>query len=98
MFTKVEAARALSRAAFFYNSQTLPPRTEYSIAAKIFCTQAAYDVASAAVQLHGGYGLSKEYLVEKIFRDARAALIEDGANEVLGLHGGRVISARYGEG
>ena len=98
MFTKVEAARALSRAAFLYNSQTLPPRTEYSIAAKTFCTQAAYDVASAAVQLHGGYGLSKEYVIEKIFRDARAALIEDGTNEVLGLHGGRVIAARYGNG
>jgi alkylation response protein AidB-like acyl-CoA dehydrogenase len=98
MFTKVEAARTLSRAAFLYNTQTLPPRTEYSIAAKIFCTQAAYEVASAAVQLHGGYGLSKEYVIEKLFRDARAALIEDGTNEVLGLHGGRLITARYGNG
>jgi alkylation response protein AidB-like acyl-CoA dehydrogenase len=98
MFTKVEAARTLSRAAFVYNAQTLPPRTEYSIAAKIFCTQTAYEVASTAVQLHGGYGLSKEYVIEKLFRDARAALIEDGTNEVLGLHGGRLIAARYGNG
>jgi len=96
MFTKVETARTLSRAAFVYNAQTLPPRTEYSIAAKVFCTQAAYEVASTAVQLHGGYGLSKEYLVEKLFRDARAALIEDGTNEVLGLHGGRILAHRYG--
>ncbi len=96
MFTKVEAARALSRAAYVYNAQTMPPRTEYSIAAKVFCTQAAYEVASAAVQLHGGYGLSKDYLVEKLFRDARAALIEDGTNEVLGLAAARMLTARYG--
>jgi alkylation response protein AidB-like acyl-CoA dehydrogenase len=96
MFTKVEAARALSRAAFVYNAQTMPPRTEYSIAAKVYCTQAAYEVASAALQLHGGYGLSKDYLIEKLFRDARAALIEDGTNEVLGLAAGRMITRRYG--
>jgi alkylation response protein AidB-like acyl-CoA dehydrogenase len=96
MFTKVEAARRLSRAAFVYNSQTMPPATEYSIAAKVFCTQAAFEVTSAALQLHGGYGLSKECLVEKLFRDARAALIEDGTNEVLSLAGARMLINRYG--
>jgi alkylation response protein AidB-like acyl-CoA dehydrogenase len=60
----------LARAAYVYNVQTMPPRTEYSIAAKVFCTQAAYDVASAAVQLHGGCRVSKAYLVEKLFRAA----------------------------
>ncbi|MFQ5665553.1 MAG: acyl-CoA dehydrogenase family protein [Candidatus Binatia bacterium] len=96
MFTRVEAARALSRAAFVYNAQTMPPATEYSIAAKVFCTEAAFHVASAAVQIHGGYGLSKEYVVEKLFRDARAALIEDGTNEVLGLAAARMLTRRYG--
>jgi alkylation response protein AidB-like acyl-CoA dehydrogenase len=96
MFTKVEAARRLSRAAFVYNSQTLPPATEYSIAAKVFCTQAAFDVSSTALQIHGGYGLSKEYVVEKLFRDARASLIEDGTNDVLGLAAARMLVARYG--
>ena len=35
----------------------------------------------------GGYGLSKEYHIEKLFRDARAAMIEDGVNETLALGG-----------
>jgi alkylation response protein AidB-like acyl-CoA dehydrogenase len=87
MFTKVEACRALSRAAMTYNHATMPPATEYSIAAKTFCTEAAFEVASSAVQLHGGNGLSKEYPIEKIFRDARASLIEDGSNDILALVG-----------
>jgi alkylation response protein AidB-like acyl-CoA dehydrogenase len=94
MFTRVEAARALSRAAMIYNHATLPPATQYSIAAKTFCTEAAFEVASSAVQLFGGNGLSREYPVEKIFRDARASLIEDGSNDVLALVGiERILAA-----
>lgn len=83
MFMKVEAARALSRSAWIYNSNTTPPAVQYSIASKVYCTQAAFEVASDAVQIFGGCGVSKEYPIEKIFRDARAALIEDGANDSL---------------
>jgi len=50
-------------------------------------TETAFKVASEAVQIHGGNGLSKEYVVEKIMRDARASMIEDGTNEVLLLRG-----------
>ena len=39
------------------------------------------------MQIYGGNGLSREYPVEKLFRDARASMIEDGCNEVLGLIG-----------
>jgi alkylation response protein AidB-like acyl-CoA dehydrogenase len=85
MFTRVEACRALSRAAFVYNHATLPPATEVSIASKTFCTEAALEVSSSALQLFGGNGLSREYPVEKLFRDARASLIEDGSNDILGL-------------
>jgi len=52
-------------------------------------------VANDAVQLFGGYGLSKEYLIEKIFRDARASLVEDGCNEVLALAGMQAVQANY---
>ncbi len=83
MFMKIEAARALSRAAMIYNFNNTPPLTQYSIAAKVFCTNTAFEVAHAAVQMFGGLGVSKEYPVEKFFRDARAALIEDGANDSL---------------
>lgn len=85
MFTRVEACRALSRAAMVYNHATLPPATEYSIAAKTFCTEAAFEVASSALQLFGGNGLSRAYPIEKVFRDARASLIEDGSNDILAL-------------
>jgi len=87
MFMKVEAARALSRAAIVYNYNNTPPSIEYSIASKVFCTNTAFEVANDAVQIFGGYGMSKEYAIEKIFRDARAALIEDGANDSLMITG-----------
>ncbi len=83
MFMKIEAARSLSRAAMIYNYSNTPPLVQYSIAAKVFCTQTAFEVASDAVQLFGGSGVSREYPVEKFFRDARAGLIEDGANDSL---------------
>jgi alkylation response protein AidB-like acyl-CoA dehydrogenase len=95
MFTKVEASRALSRAALQYNSTTMPPAPRYSIAAKVFGTQAAFEVSSDALQLHGGYGLAKGMLIEKLFRDARASLIEDGTNEVLSLAGARRVIDSY---
>lgn len=85
MFRKIEAARALSRAALVYNLSNTPPLTQYSIASKTYCTQVAFEVASEAMQLHGGYGVTKEYPIEKIFRDARAGMIEDGSNDILAL-------------
>jgi len=85
MFTKVEAARALSRAVSEYNSMKMPPVLRHAIAAKVFATEASFEVASDAVQLFGGYGLSKDFLIEKLFRDARASTIEDGVNDVLAL-------------
>ncbi len=87
MFMKVEAARSLSRSVMIYNYNNTPPQVEYSIASKVFCTKVAFEVASDAIQIFGGYGLCKEYPVEKFFRDARAALIEDGANDSLMITG-----------
>ena len=55
---------------------------------KTFCTQTAFEVASEAVQIFGGNGLTREYPIEKILRDARAAMIEDGCNEMLRIVGG----------
>ncbi len=84
MFSQVEAARSLSRRVAIYNT-TQPPQVQYSIASKVFCTNASFEVASAALQIYGGNGLSREYPIEKVLRDARASLIEDGCNEILGL-------------
>ncbi len=84
MFMKVEAARALARRVAIYNSSN-PPLVQYSIASKVFVTTTAFEVASEAVQMFGGNGLTREYPVEKLLRDARASMVEDGCNEVLGI-------------
>lgn len=86
MFVKVEAARALAWRAMLYNA-TNPPLVQYSIASKVMATSTAFEVASMAVQIFGGNGLSREYPAEKLLRDARASMIEDGCNEVLSLVG-----------
>jgi alkylation response protein AidB-like acyl-CoA dehydrogenase len=98
MFTKVEACRALSRAVTVYNSSSGKPSLEHAIAAKTFCTQASFEVTSDALQVFGGNGLSKEYPIEKLFRDARASLIEDGTNDVLSLAGARKLIAASASG
>jgi len=87
MFTQVEAARALARKVSLMGA-VAPPPVQYSIASKTYCTNTAFEVASAAVQIFGGNGLSREYPIEKLLRDARASMIEDGCNEVLGIVGG----------
>jgi alkylation response protein AidB-like acyl-CoA dehydrogenase len=84
MFRRVEAARGLNRRVVEYNAVNLP-KLQYAIASKVTSTTTAFDVASSAIQIFGGNGLSREYPVEKLMRDARASMIEDGCNDVLGL-------------
>ncbi|MDY6933328.1 MAG: acyl-CoA dehydrogenase family protein [Spirochaetota bacterium] len=95
MFAKVETCRALSRAVMNFTLNTSPPLVEYSIAAKTMTTQLCFEVTNEAVQMLGGNGLTREYHTEKLFRDARSALIEDGNNEVLAMGGGKVIAETY---
>ena len=85
MFTMVEAARAATRRMTMYNAVSQPPSAAHAVACKCFSTETAFQVASEAIQILGGYGLTKEYPIEKMFRDARAAMIEDGINETLSL-------------
>jgi alkylation response protein AidB-like acyl-CoA dehydrogenase len=91
MFRKVEASRALARRAAIFNGTENELALIGAISAKITATQTAFDVANDALQMFGGNGLSREYPVEKILRDARAALIEDGSNEVLAIKGGSML-------
>ncbi|MGO9021802.1 MAG: acyl-CoA dehydrogenase family protein [Syntrophobacteraceae bacterium] len=95
MFSRVETCRALSRAAANLNFNVSPPVAEYSLLAKTMATQMCFENAHEAVQLLGGNGLTKEYLAEKLFRDARATLIEDGNNETLERHGGHILFESY---
>lgn len=85
MYRKVEAARALAWATHLANAAGPTPDLTAAIAAKVTCTQTAFEVASDALQIFGGNGISREYPIEKMLRDARISMIEDGCNETLGL-------------
>jgi alkylation response protein AidB-like acyl-CoA dehydrogenase len=87
MFKKVEAARAYVRRLAAYNSVNPPGSPQHAIAGKILSTETAVQVAAEAIQIYGGNGLSKEYPIEKIYRDAKASMIEDGENSALALTG-----------
>ncbi|MCZ7576428.1 MAG: acyl-CoA dehydrogenase family protein [Dehalococcoidia bacterium] len=86
MFMRVNASRALSRKAN-QRLQSGLPTVHYSMAAKVFATRTAFDVASDASELCGAMGMVKGVLVEALMRDARAALIEDGSNDTLSIAG-----------
>lgn len=95
MFSRVETSRALARAVAGVNLDNPAPFTEYSMAAKVTNTELSFQNTNEAVQLFGGYGLTREYHVEKLFRDARACLIEDGTSEMLARKGGVILSETY---
>ncbi len=96
MFVRVEQARALSRAVMCgQGASGGSGGLAHAIAAKVTCTETAFQVASQAVQVHGAMGLAKELFVEKLLRDTRSALIEDGVNEFLSLVGARHVIDSY---
>ncbi len=98
MFRKVEAARALNHRVLHYNHTAAVPALQGSIASKITSTQTAFEVASEAIQMHGGNGLTRAYPVEKLMRDARSSMIEDGCNELLAIKGGGYLVDDAGPG
>lgn len=81
METKVEASRLL-----VYNAATLKDNGQpFSVAAamaKLFAAETAMEVTTKAVQLHGGYGYTREYPVERMMRDAKITEIYEGTSEV----------------
>ena len=85
MFRQVQAAKALSRQVTLYNSINAPAMLHLAVASKVTSTNTAFEVASSALQIFGGNGLSREYPIEKLLRDARASMIEDGCNDLLSL-------------
>jgi butyryl-CoA dehydrogenase len=81
MDTELEAARWLTYRAAWLSEQ--PGRhSRASAEAKLFASEVANRIAAAAVQLHGGYGYSREYGVERIYRDVRVTTIYEGTSEV----------------
>ena len=75
--TKVEAARLLLYRAASNAAMGFPSRFESS-AGKLFANEMALEVTDLALQLHGGYGFSREFPVERLLREARGMLLGGG--------------------
>lgn len=81
MATAVEAAKLLTFKAANLHSLGLPCGKEASMA-KLFASRTAVQVATEAVQIFGGYGFTKDYPVERYFRDAKVTEIYEGTSEI----------------
>ncbi|ELY96497.1 acyl-CoA dehydrogenase [Natrialba chahannaoensis JCM 10990] len=80
MQTDVQAARLLTRDAARKNEDGVDPTA--AAMAKYFASEAAVDVANEAVQVHGGYGYTKDFDVERYYRDAKITTIYEGTSEI----------------
>jgi alkylation response protein AidB-like acyl-CoA dehydrogenase len=89
MATALDAARLMIYRAAAALDAGDPLATQYCAMAKRFATDAGFDVANQALQLHGGYGYLRDYPLERIVRDLRVHQILEGTNEIM-----RVIIAR----
>ena len=81
MATEIDAARLLIYRAAVQKDQG-KPFTQASAMAKLYASEMASRVTDMAVQVHGGYGYSKSYPVERYYRDARVTRIYEGTSEV----------------
>ena len=66
--------------------------------AKLFATEVAEEAALEAMRIHGGYGYSQEYPIERLYRDAPVLILGEGSNEIQQLLIARRILERYGNG
>ena len=81
MATKIEAATLLTRNAGRLKDAHLPVNKE-SAMAKYYASEVAVEVATEAIQIHGGYGYTKDFPVEKYFRDSKLCTIGEGTSEI----------------
>jgi len=89
MATDLEAARLMVLRGAWALDTGHPEKTKWCAMAKRFATDACFQIADEALQLHGGYGYLKDYPLERIVRDLRVHRILEGTNEIM-----RVITAR----
>jgi len=87
--TEVEAARLLTLRAAYGKDQGRPVMHEASMA-KVFSSEVAVRCATKAVQIHGGYGYTREFPIERFYRDAKLCEIGEGTSEVQ-----RMVIARH---
>ena len=91
MQTKTDAARLLTWKACWCKDNG-KKYGHYSAMAKTFASETAMAAAAKAVQIHGGYGYSREYPVERFYRDAKITEIYEGTNEIQRLIIARAIT------
>lgn len=82
LYTEIEAAKLLTYRAAWLSEQPGARFSTESSAAKLFASETANSVAARAVQVFGGYGFSKEYAVERLYRDVRVTTIYEGTSEI----------------
>ncbi len=91
MALKIELARNLLYKACWLKDNKKPYSKEAAMS-KLYCSEIAREVADEAVQIHGGYGLMKDYDIERFYRDQRLLQIGEGTSEIQRL----VISRQIG--
>jgi len=89
MATKIELARTLLYKACWLKDNHLPFAKEAAMS-KLYCSEIAKEVTDEAVQIHGGYGLMKDYPIERFYRDQRLLQIGEGTSEIQ-----RIVISRY---
>ncbi|MFW6161089.1 MAG: acyl-CoA dehydrogenase family protein [Acidobacteriota bacterium] len=81
MSTLLEASRWLTyKAATLFDKEK--PFTREAAQAKLFSTEAANKIVYSSLQIHGGYGYSREFLIEQLYRDARVLTLYEGTSEI----------------
>lgn len=81
MATLIESARLLTYRAADLQDKNYPYTKEAAMA-KLYASEAANKIAYLALQIHGGYGYSKEFMVEQLYRDARVLTLYEGTSEI----------------
>jgi alkylation response protein AidB-like acyl-CoA dehydrogenase len=94
MATKLEAARLLTRSAADKLAAGERADVEAGMA-KLFASETAFELATEAMRIHGGYGYTTEFPVERYFRDAPLMIIGEGTNEIQRLVIARGLLDRY---
>lgn len=89
MALKIELARNLLYKACWLKDNKKPFAKEAAMS-KLYCSEIAKEVADESVQIHGGYGLMKEYDIERFYRDQRLLQIGEGTSEIQ-----RLVISRY---
>jgi alkylation response protein AidB-like acyl-CoA dehydrogenase len=94
MGTKLEAAKLMLMQAAKKKSAGERSDLEAGMA-KFFCTEACHEIVTEALRIHGGYGYSTEYTIERLYRDAPFLLIGEGTSEIQKLVIARQLLERY---